>query len=308
MPQFSVSLDKVVEKLRLEVVYTPTELKNIPIYTADVNRPGLLLTGYDEYFDPTRIQIFGNAEVGYLTTLPESERRSHIHTLFAAKPPALIVTRNLSVFDEVLEFASQYEVPVLRSTENTSSLMSALISNLSVEVAPRITRHGVLVEVYGEGILHPGRERRRQERDGRGARQARPPADRGRRGGAAPCVGPHDPWAQRRKTSAILSSCAAWASSMWRACSACGAVKMSEKVDLVVELEPWDKTKNYSRTGLETDTTDIMGIAAALHGDTRNARPQSGRDPGGGGHQQPPEKNGLQCGARAACPPGAGRG
>ena len=86
MPQFSVSLDKVVEKLRLEVVYTPTELKNIPIYTADVNRPGLLLTGYDEYFDPTRIQIFGNAEVGYLTTLPESERPSHIHTLFAAKP------------------------------------------------------------------------------------------------------------------------------------------------------------------------------------------------------------------------------
>ena len=76
--------------------------------------------------------------VGYLTTLPESERRSHIHTLFAAKPPALIVTRNLSVFDEVLEFASQYEVPVLRSTENTSSLMSALISNLSVEVAPQM--------------------------------------------------------------------------------------------------------------------------------------------------------------------------
>ena len=75
MPQFSVSLDKVVEKLRLEVVYTPTELKNIPIYTADVNRPGLLLTGYDEYFDPTRIQIFGNAEVGYLTTLPAISTR-----------------------------------------------------------------------------------------------------------------------------------------------------------------------------------------------------------------------------------------
>ena len=183
MPQFSVSLDKVVEKLRLEVVYTPTELKNIPIYTADVNRPGLLLTGYDEYFDPTRIQIFGNAEVGYLTTLPESERRSHIHTLFAAKPPALIVTRNLSVFDEVLEFASQYEVPVLRSTENTSSLMSALISNLSVEVAPRR-----ICRDLRRGHSHPGRERRRQERNSRGAREARAPADRGRRGGAAPCV------------------------------------------------------------------------------------------------------------------------
>lgn len=76
MPQFSVSLDKVVEKLRLEVVYTPTELKNIPIYTADVNRPGLLLTGYDEYFDPTASRYSATPEVGYLTTLPESERRS----------------------------------------------------------------------------------------------------------------------------------------------------------------------------------------------------------------------------------------
>ena len=74
MQRFSVSLDKVVKKLQLEVVYTPTELKNIPIYTAEVNRPGLLLTGYDEFFDPTRIQIFGNAEMGYLSTLPESEQ------------------------------------------------------------------------------------------------------------------------------------------------------------------------------------------------------------------------------------------
>ena len=232
MPQFSVSLDKVVEKLRLEVVYTPTELKNIPIYTADVNRPGLLLTGYDEYFDPTRIQIFGNAEVGYLTTLPESERRSHIHTLFAAKPPALIVTRNLSVFDEVLEFASQYEVPVLRSTENTSSLMSALISNLSVEVAPRITRHGVFVEIYGEGILILGES---------GVGKSETAVELVKRGHRLIA----DDAVELRRVARVFGS---------------GAVKMSEKVDLVVELEPWDKTKNYSRTGLETDTTDIMGI------------------------------------------------
>ena len=230
MPQFSVSLDKVVEKLRLEVVYTPTELKNIPIYTADVNRPGLLLTGYDEYFDPTRIQIFGNAEVGYLTTLPESERRSHIHTLFAAKPPALIVTRNLSVFDEVLEFASQYEVPVLRSTENTSSLMSALISNLSgkSETAVELVKRGhrliaddavELRRVSDRTILGTAPENIRHFIELRG-------------------VG-------------IINVARVFGS---------GAVKMSEKVDLVVELEPWDKTKNYSRTGLETDTTDIMGI------------------------------------------------
>ena len=120
MTQFSVSLDKIAQQLKLEVVYTPKELKDIPIYTADVNRPGLLLTGYDEYFDPTRIQIYGNAEMGYLSTLPEAERRSRMHTLFATKPPALVVTRSLAVFSEIMEFASQYGVPVLRTAPGGS--------------------------------------------------------------------------------------------------------------------------------------------------------------------------------------------
>ncbi|MEG2697970.1 MAG: HPr kinase/phosphorylase, partial [Ruthenibacterium sp.] len=97
MAQFSVSLDKIVKQLNLEIVYTPCELKDIQIVTADVNRPGLLLTGYDEFFDPTRVQILGNAEMGYLRTLPESERRSHVHTLFATKPPAVVVTRSLDI-------------------------------------------------------------------------------------------------------------------------------------------------------------------------------------------------------------------
>ena len=149
MTQSSVSLDKIAQQLKLEVVYTPKELKDIPIYTADVNRPGLLLTGYDEYFDPTRIQIYGNAEMGYLSTLQEAERRSRMHTLFATRPPALVVTRNLAVFSEIMEFASQYGVPVLRTAESTSGFMSALISMLNIELAQRITRHGVLVEVYG---------------------------------------------------------------------------------------------------------------------------------------------------------------
>ena len=259
MPQFSVSLDKVVEKLRLEVVYTPTELKNIPIYTADVNRPGLLLTGYDEYFDPTRIQIFGNAEVGYLTTLPESERRSHIHTLFAAKPPALIVTRNLSVFDEVLEFASQYEVPVLRSTENTSSLMSALISNLSVEVAPRITRHGVFVEIYGEGILilgdsGVGKSETAIELVKRGHRLIADDAVEIKRVsakslvGSAPEVIRH--YVELRGIGIVDV----------RRLFGMGAVKLTEKIDLVVTLEPWVQGKMYDRLGMESQSTEILGI------------------------------------------------
>jgi len=259
MPQFSVSLDKVVEKLRLEVVYTPTELKNIPIYTADVNRPGLLLTGYDEYFDPTRIQIFGNAEVGYLTTLPESERRSHIHTLFAAKPPALIVTRNLSVFDEVLEFASQYEVPVLRSTENTSSLMSALISNLSVEVAPRITRHGVFVEIYGEGILilgesGVGKSENAMALLSRGHRLVADDAIEVKRTAPDTLVGSSPElirYFMEIRGIGLIDA---------RHMFGIGAVKPDQVIDLVVHFEPWDENKVYDRLGNETHFTEILGV------------------------------------------------
>lgn len=153
MTQFSVSLDKIAQQLKLEVVYTPKELKDIPIYTADVNRPGLLLTGYDEYFDPTRIQIYGNAEMGYLSTLQEAERRSRMHTLFATRPPAAggdtqpgSIQRNHGIRLAVWR-------AVLRTAESTSGFMSALISMLNIELAQRITRHGVLVEVYGEGSL-----------------------------------------------------------------------------------------------------------------------------------------------------------
>ena len=115
MAQFSVSLGKIAKQLRLETAYSPTDLENIPIYTMDVNRPGLLITGYDEYFDPTRLQICGKAEMNYLERLPEQERRSHVHTLFASRPPAVVITRNLEVLPEMLEFAQQYEVPILRT-------------------------------------------------------------------------------------------------------------------------------------------------------------------------------------------------
>lgn len=153
MPKFSVTLKKIADQLHLETAYTPTDISNIPIYTMDVNRPGLLLAGYDEYFDPTRLQICGKAEMAYLEGLPEDLRRSHVHTLFALKPPAVIVTRSLPVLEDMLEFAQEYQVPILCTNENTSAMMSNLISILSVELAPRVTRHGVLVEVYGEGIL-----------------------------------------------------------------------------------------------------------------------------------------------------------
>ena len=259
MAQFSVSLGKIVNQLHLESAYSPTDLDNIPIYTMDVNRPGLLLTGYDEYFDPTRLQICGNAEMKYLECLPEDERRSHVHTLFAMKPPAVVITRNLPVLEEMLEFAKEYEVPILRTGENTSTMMSNLISILSVEVAPRITRHGVFVEVYGEGILilgdsGVGKSETAVELVKRGHRLIADDAVELRRVSNRSIVG-----TSPENIRHFIELRGVGIVNVARVFGV-GAVKVNEKVDLVVELEPWDKTKSYNRTGLETDVLDILGV------------------------------------------------
>lgn len=259
MQQYSVSLQKVVEKLNLETLYSPHELKDIPILSADVNRPGLLLAGYNEYFDNTRIQICGNAEIGYLETLDEQTRMAHIDALFGKKPPAIIITRNLQPLTGMMESAQKHGVTMLRTSDNTSAMMSALISILSVDLAPRITRHGVLVEVYGEGILilgesGVGKSETAVELVKRGHRLIADDAVELRRVsnrtvlGTAPENIRH--FIELRGVG-IINIARVFGS---------GAVKISEKVDLVVELEPWDRSKNYSRTGLENDYIEILGI------------------------------------------------
>lgn len=263
MAQFSVSLEKIAKNLNLQIAYTPTEIENIMIYTSDVNRPGLLITGYDEFFDPTRIQILGNAEMGYLERLTPEERRKSVHHLFAFKPPAVVVTRGTEPFAEILEYAKEYAVPVLLTEEATSSLMSSVISILSVELAPRVTRHGVLVEVYGEGILilgesGVGKSETAVELLKRGHRLIADDAVELRRVSNRTIFG-QAPENIRHfielRGIGIVNVARVFGT---------GAVKNTEKIDLVVELEPWDKQKNYSRTGLENNTIDIMGLRIPL--------------------------------------------
>ena len=134
--EFSVKLSKLVKDLGLEVVYTPCAVEEIKIISADVNRPGLFLAGYHEYFDPKRIQICGKVEMSFLEGLDEKERTERIHALFATKPVAVMISRSLYIYDTMLEFAAEYGVPVLSSAESTSRLMSDIISILGVELAP----------------------------------------------------------------------------------------------------------------------------------------------------------------------------
>lgn len=261
MAVYSVSLQKLIEQNEMGVIYTPADLDRIFVESAEVNRPGLFLAGYYEYFDAKRIQICGLAEMNFLSEQSGEKRSLALEKLFRQKPPAIIISRSqeLEPFPEMPEFARQYGVPLLRSTETTSTLLSNLISVLNVELAPRVTRHGVLVEVYGEGILilgdsGIGKSETAIELVKRGHRLVADDAVELRKVSNRSIVG-----CAPENIRHFIELRGVGIINVARVYGV-GAVKVSEKVDLVVELEAWDKTKNYQRTGQETETTDILGV------------------------------------------------
>ena len=259
MPQFSVTLAKIAEESNLITLYAPRDLAETKVVTAEVYRPGIFLAGYYQFFDRTRIQIIGLTELSYLQELDPAVRRSHIEKLFSFAPPAVILSRGLEPLPEMIEFAKTYGVTLLRSGEMTSPLMSSLITTLNTELAPRITRHGVLVEVAGEGILilgdsGVGKSETAIELVKRGHRLIADDAVELRRVSSKQIMG-SSPENIRHfielRGIGIINVARLFG---------IGAVRSSVQVEIVIELEPWDRTKNYDRTGLESQTTDILGV------------------------------------------------
>ena len=256
---FFVTLDRVASESGLTVAYTPKDLKEIKIYATEVYRPGIFLAGYYQYFDNMRIQILGLTEMSYLNELEADTRRAHLEKLFSFQPPAVVLTRGLEPLPEMLEFARRYGVALLLSNEMTSPLMGTMITTLNMELAPRITRHGVLVEVYGEGILITGdsgvgKSETAIELVKRGHRLIADDAVELRRVSSKQIMG-SSPENIRHfielRGIGIINVARLFG---------IGAVKSSVQVEIVIELEPWDRTKNYDRTGLESQTTDILGV------------------------------------------------
>ena len=248
MSEFSVSLAKLAEEANLTIAYTPCELDKIQVTATEVYRPGILLAGYYENFDSKRIQIIGLTEMSYLDELSTSLRNTHLEKLFSFQPPAIVLTRGMQPLSEMMQFAKQYGVPILMSTEMTSALMGQLI-----------TRHGVLVEVYGEGILilgdsGVGKSETAIELVKRGHRLIADDAVELRRVsyrkilGTAPANIRH--FIELRGIGIINVA----------RVFGIGSVRSSVEVEMVVQLEPWDRTKNYDRTGLETEYYDILGV------------------------------------------------
>ena len=259
MSEFSVSLAKLASEANLTVAYTPCELEKIKVTATEASRPGMLLAGYYENFDCHRLQIIGLTEMSYLEEISPSLRNTHLEKLFSFQPPAVILSRGLQPLSEMMQFAKQYSVPVLLSTEMTSALMGVLITTLNTELAPRITRHGVLVEVYGEGILilgdsGVGKSETAIELVKRGHRLIADDAVELRKIsyrkilGTAPANIRH--FIDLRGIGIINVA----------RVFGIGSVRSSVEVEMVVQLEPWDRTKNYDRTGLETDYYDSLGV------------------------------------------------
>lgn len=257
--KFAVPLSKVIKEAMLETILATGDPDEILITSSEVNRPGLALAGYFDYFNSDRLQIIGKSESGFIEDLPEELRRIRLEELVSRRPPAIILTRSLPASEELLELCEKYRVTLLRSTDSTSGLLSVLIAFLNVELAPRITRHGVLVEVYGEGILlmgdsGVGKSETAIELVNRGHRLIADDAVEIRRVSAKTLVGSAPDnirhFVELRGIGIVNA----------RRIFGMGAVKMTEKIDLVVQLEQWDNEKMYDRMGLENEYMDLLGI------------------------------------------------
>ena len=256
---FTVPLSSVMKELGLETIYMPENGENILISSKDVNRPGVEFTGFLDFYDNKRILVVGHTENAFLGRYYQEERERALEGLISRKPPAIIICRSLKPYPEMMEAAKRHGVALLGTADTTSSLVAALVSYMNVELAPRVTRHGVLVEVYGEGILlvgdsGVGKSETAIELIKRGHRLIADDAVEIRRVSKKSLVGTAPEnirhFIELRGIGIINA----------RRIFGMGAVKLTEKIDMVINLEIWDKTKVYDRMGMENEYTEILGL------------------------------------------------
>lgn len=257
--KYSISLESLVKEFQLEELYMPTSAAEIQISSTEVDRPGLALAGFVEMFDPMRIQVIGRVEKQYLSELSSDKRMSALDSYLKQKPVLIILTSNILPCDEMLQKAKEYGVPLMGTSTRTSEFLASLIANLNTSLAPRITRHGVLVEVYGEGMLilgdsGIGKSETAIELVKRGHRLIADDAVEIKRVSARTLVGSAPELIRyyiELRGIGIVDV---------RRLFGMGAVKATERIDLVINLEQWDPEKMYDRFGLDEQHENILGI------------------------------------------------
>ena len=255
----SVKLGTIIEEFGLEILYKGPDYEKIPLTTLDVNRPGLPLSGFFQHFDEKRILLIGLTETTFLSEMDSESRRARFDELFSYPVPTLIITRALEPYPECMEMAQKHEVTILRTQEQTSVFMSRLIGSLYNHLAPQITRSGVMMEVYGEGVLFQGesgvgKSEVAIELIQRGHRMIADDAveiretNHGTLMATAPELIRH--YMELRGIGVVDV----------RRLFGMRAIKIEQEIDMVINLEPWNDRAVYDRLGLEVSSTEILGV------------------------------------------------
>ncbi len=258
--KYSVKLKKIVEEhggltpLNLSSNYETAQLT-----TSDVNRPAMQLTGFYDYFDPRRIQIIGRVESTYLDTLSEERRREALERFMQYDIAALVLCHGVTASPACIEMAKRYDRNVFITDEDTSEFQADLIHSLQKYLAPRVTVHGVLVEIYGEGVLligdsGIGKSETALELIKRGHRLIADDAVEIRRVSRDLLIGTAPPlirYYMELRGIGVVNV---------RHLFGMGAVKPESNVDLVIQMEPWDNNKAYDRLGLTSETASFVGV------------------------------------------------
>ena len=261
---YSVRLTELVEAFRLEVAFAATDFQSIQLTVEDVARPGLQLAGYFDHFEPMRLQVLGNAEVSYVNKLTPQERLRVYDKMFAYKFPALLYARNFQPDEQCLAMAKKHNVSILRSREATSTVVSGIISYLRAALAPRISRHGVLVEVYGQGLLLMGdsgigKSEAAVELLKRGHRLIADDAVEIRKISETSLIGTAPELVRNYvelRGIGIINVAQLFGM---------GAVRESNEINLVVNIVPWNNQQVYDRLGLEEQYMELLGVKVPMN-------------------------------------------
>lgn len=256
---YSVTLEKIIEEFRLRVVYGQEYVSDIRITSNEINRPGLQFAGYLDCFGPDRVQIAGMGEMEYLSTLSPEKRLDVLDRYFQAGVPCLVVCRNLPVPEEFQIVSEKYHTPILTTSSVTSEFLSGVIRYLNVELAPRLSMHATLVEVYGEGILIVGKS---------GVGKSETTLELIKRGHRL--VADDQVEISRVSDKTLVGTAPEIIRHMMeirgigfidiKHLYGVGSVKLTENIRLVIQLENWQQDKEYDRVGLDDNYTEILGI------------------------------------------------
>lgn len=259
-----LKVDKIIEKMNLKILTPDIPTENKKVTVPDINRPALQLAGFFTHFDSERVQIIGHVETAYLETLDAETKRERYEKLLSSNVPCIVFCRNEEPDEVMIQEARKYQIPLLQTDKTTSSFEAEIIRWMKVMLAPMMTIHGVLVDVYGEGVLITGesgigKSEAALELIKRGHRLVTDDVVEIRKVsdetliGTAPEITRH--FIELRGIGIIDV----------KTLFGVESVKETQSIDIVIHLEDWDRDKQYDRFGMEDEYTEILGNKVVCH-------------------------------------------